>query len=166
LVTSDRPYELREIALTTANDLEPTAPVARHPVHAILAPVPLTCFVGAFLTDIVYWRTAEMMWADFSAWLLTVGVIIGVLAAIAGLIDLIGNRRRIRSQAPAWPPMLGYLVVLVLAFFNMLIHTRDAWTSVVPTGIVLSLITVLLLPFTGWLGWSVVYHHHRVGVAK
>jgi uncharacterized membrane protein len=61
--------------------------------------------------------------------------------------------------------MLGYLVVLVLAFFNMLIHTRDAWTSVVPTGIVLSLITVLLLPFTGWLGWSVVYHH-RVGVAK
>lgn len=103
------------------------------------------------------------MWADFSAWLLTVGVIIGVLAAIAWLIDFIGNRR-IRSQASAWPPLLGYLVVLVLAFFNMLIHTRDAWTSVVPVGIVLSLITVLVLPFAGGLGWSMVYRR-RVGLA-
>ncbi|MET0675074.1 MAG: DUF2231 domain-containing protein, partial [Bradyrhizobium sp.] len=95
---------------------------------------------------------------------LTVGVIIGALAAIAGLIDLVG-RRRIRSQVPAWPPMLGYLVVLVLAFFNMLIHTRDAWTSVVPTGIVLSLITVLILPFAGWLGWSLV-DRRGFGVGK
>jgi len=28
-----------------------------------------------------------MMWADFSAWLVTVGVIMGWLAALAGLID-------------------------------------------------------------------------------
>jgi len=61
--------------------------------------------------------------------------------------------------------MLGNLVVLVLAFFNVLIHTRDAWTSVVPTGIILSLITVLILPVTGWLGWSMVYRH-GVGVAR
>jgi uncharacterized membrane protein len=150
--------------LTTAHDLEPTAQVARHPIHAILAPIPITCFVGAFITDIAYWRTAEMMWADFSAWLLTIGLIIGVLAAIAGLIDFAANRR-IRSQSPAWLHMLGNLAVLVLAFFNTLIHTRDAWTSVVPTGITLSLLTVLILPFTGWLGWSLVYRH-RVGVAK
>ncbi len=150
--------------MTPADHLEPTAPIARHPIHAILVPIPITCFVGAFLTDIAYWRSAEMMWADFSAWLLTVGVIIGVLAAIAGLIDFIGNRR-IRSQSPAWPHLLGNVAVLVLAFFNTLIHTRDAWTSVVPTGIVLSLITVLILPFTGWLGWSLVYRH-GVGVAK
>ena len=40
----------------------------------MLVPFPIACFVGTLLTDIAYWRTAEMMWADFSAWLLTVGV--------------------------------------------------------------------------------------------
>lgn len=105
-----------------------------------------------------------MMWADFSSWLLVVGVIGGVLAAIAGLTDFLTNRR-IRAQAPAWPHMLGNLLILVLSFFNMLIHTRDAWTSVVPTGLILSIIVVLILPITGWLGWDLSYRH-GVGVAQ
>jgi uncharacterized membrane protein len=150
--------------LTPANHLEPTAQIARHPIHPMLVPFPITCFVGAFLTDVAYWLTAEMMWADFSAWLLVAGLIIGVLAGLAGLVDFLGNRR-IRSQSPAWLHMLGNLVVLVLAFFNTLVHSRDAWTSVVPTGIILSLVTVLILPFTGWLGWSLVYRH-GVGVSR
>jgi len=69
------------------------------------------------------------------------------------------------AQAPAWPHALGNLLVLVVAFFNLLIHTRDAWTSVVPIGLSLSIITALILPVTGWLGWSMVYRH-GVGVAR
>jgi uncharacterized membrane protein len=141
-----------------------TAHIARHPIHPMLVPVPIACFVGALLTDIAYYMTAEMMWADFSAWLLTVGFIIGVLAALAGLTDFLGNRL-IRAQAPAWPHALGNLLVLILAFFNVLVHTRDAWTSVVPIGLLLSVVTVLILPITGWLGWSMVYRH-GVGVAR
>ena len=102
-----------------------TAQIAQHPLHPMLVPVPIVCFIGALLTDIMYCVTAEMMWADFSAWLLVVGVIIGVLAAIAGLVDLLSNPA-IRSLTPAWPHALGNVVVLVLAFFNALIHTRDA----------------------------------------
>ncbi|MBV9561995.1 MAG: DUF2231 domain-containing protein [Bradyrhizobium sp.] len=130
----------------------------------MLVPVPIACFIGALLTDITYYFSAEMMWADFSVWLLLVGFIVGVLAAIAGLVDFLSNRL-IRAQTPAWPHLIGNLTVLVLAFFNTLIHTRDAWTSVVPTGLVLSVLTVLILPITGWLGWSLVYRH-GVGVAK
>jgi len=153
-VTSS-PYEER---------LRSTAQIAQHPLHPMLVPVPIVCFIGALLTDIMYYATAEMMWADFSAWLLVVGVIIGLLAAIAGLVDLLSNRA-IRSLTPAWPHALGNVAVLVLAFFNVLIHTRDAWTSVVPTGLILSIVTVLILPVTGWLGWAMVYRH-GVGVAR
>ncbi|WP_316188388.1 MULTISPECIES: DUF2231 domain-containing protein [unclassified Bradyrhizobium] len=148
----------------TRPSLEPTAQIARRPIHPMLVPFPIVCFIGAFVTDIAYWRTAEIMWADISAWLLLVGLIMGVLAGIAGLIDFLGNGL-IRSQAPAWPHMAGNLIALVLAFFNNLVHSRDAWTSVVPTGLILSLVTVLILPVTGWLGWSLVYRH-RVGVAR
>lgn len=145
-------------------DLRSTAHIAHHPIHPMLVSVPIACFVGTLLTDITYWRTAEMMWADFSAWLVTVGVILGYIAAIAGLIDFLGNRR-VRAQAPAWPHAIGNVVVLVLATLNMLIHTRDGWTSVVPWGLILSAAVVLILLFTGWMGWSMVYRH-GVGAAE
>jgi uncharacterized membrane protein len=60
--------------------------------------------------------------------LVTVGVIVGWLAAIAGLLDFLGNRV-VRAQPPAWPHAIGNIVVLILATFNMLVHSRDAWTS-------------------------------------
>ena len=104
-----------------AESIASTARVARHPIHPMLVPFPIVCFIGALVTDIAYYATAEMTWADFSAWLLVVGVIMGVLAAIAGLIDFLGNRL-IRAQPPAWPHLIGNILVLVLSFFNVLIH--------------------------------------------
>jgi uncharacterized membrane protein len=148
----------------TDQSVHATALIARHPIHPMLVPIPIVCFIGALLTDIAYYATAEMMWADFSSWLLIVGLIGGVLAALAGLTDFLGNRL-IRAQAPAWPHLLGMFLVLLLSFFNALIHTRDAWTSVVPTGIILSIVVVLILPITGWLGWALVYRN-RVGVSR
>jgi uncharacterized membrane protein len=139
-----------------------TAQIARHPIHPMLVPFPIACFVGALITDLAYWFTGEMMWADFSAWLVTVGVITGFLAAIAGLIDFLGNRL-VRAQAPAWPHVIGNAIVLVLATLNMFVHSRDAWTSVVPTGLILSAVVVLILLFTGWMGGAMVYRH-GVGV--
>jgi uncharacterized membrane protein len=139
-------------------NLRSTAQIAGHPIHPMLVPFPIVCFVGTLVTDIAYWGTAQMMWADFSAWLLVIGMVMGGLAAIAGLTDFLGNRL-IRAQQPAWPHMVGNIVMLLVALLNTLVHTRDAWTSVVPTGLILSVITVLILPVTGWLGWSMVYRH-------
>jgi uncharacterized membrane protein len=94
----------------------------------------------------------------------TVGVIFGYLAAIFGLIDFLGSRS-IRAQPPAWPHAIGNVVLLILATFNMFVHSRDAWTSVVPLGLALSAVTVLILLFTAWMGRAMVYHH-GVGVAE
>ena len=138
--------------------------IFRQPIHLILVPIPIACFVGVLLSDLTYWRSADMMWADFSAWLVTVGVIVGFIAAIFGLVDFLSNRF-IRAQRPAWPHAIGNIVVLILATLNMLIHSRDAWTSVVPWGLTLSALVVLILLFTAWMGRSLVYRH-GVGVTE
>jgi uncharacterized membrane protein len=138
--------------------LHATLQVAKHPIHPILVPFPIVCFVGALATDIAYARTAEVMWADFSAWLLVIGMITGVLAGTAGLIDFLGNRL-IRAHRPAWLHMIGNLAALLLALLNTLVHTRDAWTSVVPAGLILSVVVVLILCFTTWLGRTMVYRY-------
>lgn len=141
-----------------------TARIGRHPLHAALAPVPIVCFAGALFSDIAYWRSAEMMWADFSAWLLSVGVVVGSLAAIAGLVDLAANPL-IRRQRAAWRHTLGSVVALALGVSNMLVHTRDAWTSVVPIGLALSIATVVVMIVTGWLGRPLDYDR-GVGVVR
>src|SRR5258707_2625284 len=105
-----------------------TARIAKHPIHPILVPFPIVCFVGTLLTDLTYWWTADMMWADFSAWLLSVGVIMGWLAALAGLIDFLGDRL-IREQAPPCPHVIGNALALGLATLNLLLLTPDTSTS-------------------------------------
>jgi uncharacterized membrane protein len=135
-----------------------------HPLHAMLVPVPMVCFAGTLLTDIVYWRTAAMLWADVSAWLLVIGLIVSVFAAAAGLVDFLGDRR-IRELRAAWIHALGNGAALVLSIINAMIHTRDAYTSVVPSGLILSALVVAILIVTGWNGWSLVYRH-GVGVRQ
>jgi uncharacterized membrane protein len=103
-----------------------------------------------------------MLWADMSAWLLTVGLIICVFAVVAGLFDFL-SERRIRELRAAWIHVFGNVAALVLSILNALIHTRDAYTSVVPSGLILSGLVVLILLVTGWNGWSRVYRP-RVGI--
>jgi uncharacterized membrane protein len=128
----------------------------------MLVPFPIVCFVGALVTDIVYWRTAEMMWTNFSAWLLTAGLVISIFVVIAGVTDFLGDGR-IRRLGAAWIHGIGNAIALILAIFDDLVHTRDAYTSVVPTGLVLSALIVLILLVTGWNGGQMVYRH-GVGV--
>jgi len=139
-----------------------TASIRSHPLHVMLVPVPIVCFLATLITDIVYWQSTNMLWADMSAWLLTVGLIVSVFAVLAGLIDFLGDPR-IRRLRAAWIHVLGNVAVLVLSIFNALVHTRDAYTSVVPTGLILSGLVALILLVTGWNGWSMVYRH-GVGV--
>jgi uncharacterized membrane protein len=134
------------------------------PLHAMLVPVPIVCFIATLVTDIVYWQTAAMLWADISAWLLVIGLIFSLFAATAGLIDFFGDGR-IREFRAAWIHALGNITALILSILNALIHTRDAYTSVVPSGLILSALVVAILLVTGWNGWTLVYRH-GVGVRQ
>jgi uncharacterized membrane protein len=135
-----------------------TARLLGRPIHPMLVPIPIVCFVGTFFTDLVYAKTANMQWANFSSWLLIIGLVVSIFVVIAGLIDFFGERR-IRALPSAWIHGLGNALALILSIFNALVHTRDAYTSVVPTGLILSGIVVLILLVTAWNGWTMVYRH-------
>jgi len=93
-----------------------------------------------------------------------VGLIVAVFAVIAGFIDFLGDRR-IRDLRAVWIHAGGNAVALILSIVNMFVHSRDGYTAVVPTGLILSVLVVLILLVTGWQGWSMVYRH-RVGVRE
>jgi uncharacterized membrane protein len=122
---------------------------SRPPLCAIPVAFASSCFVATLATDVAYWATANVMWADFSAWLVTAGVIAGYVAVVVAIIEALTVRRFRRW--PRWPAVVGYVVALILATVDMLVHTRDAWTSVVPWGLALSAVVVLVLIVSGWM---------------
>jgi uncharacterized membrane protein len=140
-----------------------TASIFGHPVHTILVPIPIACFIGTLLSDIAYAETANMQWANFSAWMLAIGILVAIVAAIFGLIDFLGDAR-IRDLMVAWVHFIGNATAVVLSIINAFVHSRDAYTSVVPAGLILSALVVAILVVTGWLGGSLVFRH-RVGIA-
>jgi glucose/arabinose dehydrogenase/uncharacterized membrane protein len=130
--------------------------VARRPLYPSLVTFPAACFILALITDIVYWQSASMVWETFSVWLITAGLLVGVVAGIAGIVDLVSGRRH-HPLAPPWSHVLGDVLVVALSIVNVFVHSRDGYTSVWPTGIVLSAAVVLILLVTRLISPPFVY---------
>ena len=92
-----------------------------------------------------------MIWESFSDWLITVGLIMAGFAIIAFVIDFIGGKQ---IRALSWPYAVGYALAVLLSLINAFVHSRDSYTAVVPTGLTLSAPVVVILLFTGWVGWA------------
>jgi uncharacterized membrane protein len=118
----------------------------------MLLPVPIVCFTGALITDLAYRNTAQMLWQDFSIWLVTAGLVMGALAALVLLIDFLRAGRR---NSVAALHLLLFYAALIVELVNAFIHSRDGWTAVVPTGLTLSMVGTALILVSGWLWQSV-----------
>ena len=106
--------------------------------------------MAAFVTDYTYYTTALWQWANFSAWLITAGLIVMLVAVMLLLIDFAtGRARRLNTGT-----FTLVTAAALLSLINAFVHSRDAWTSVVPQGILLSAVSAILLVIAGARGWS------------
>jgi uncharacterized membrane protein len=161
--SKEQDQRMKHIAVAEAT-LEPVAGrksddfASVKPIHQILAPFPVAYFAAAFVTDLAYWRTAEVMWERFSVWLIAGGLVISALVALAAVIDLVFAR-----QQPAWFRALSYAVAVLLSLLNVFVHSRDGYTAVLPTGMTLSAIVVaILLVYSITAGWTLTDRRHGV----
>jgi uncharacterized membrane protein len=112
------------------------------PIYLLLFPIPVVCFVAALVTDLAYSATAYLMWLHFSEWLIAAGLAFGVLAALVLLVEFIASRTT--RMGLGWAHLLLFYAALVVELVNSLVHTIDGWTAVVPTGMIASIIGVVL----------------------
>ena len=110
-----------------------------------------TLLMAALFTDFMYSSNDLMQWSNFSGWLIAGGLVLALISAIVLLFEVsLGRAGTIR-----WLDFLLLAAAAVLSIINALVHTRDAWTSVVPTGITLSAVVTVLLLVVGIRGWTV-----------
>ena len=122
-----------------------------HPLHAILLTFPFPLFLGALLSDLAYWSSFEVQWANFSSWLIAGGLLVGAFALLWALVNLFR-----RGTARTGRPAVYFIVLLamwVFGFVNALVHAKDAWATM-PEGLYLSAVTALLALVAAWIGYS------------
>jgi uncharacterized membrane protein len=133
-----------------------------HPIYSILLAVPIVCFAGGLVTDLVYSSSdGNLLWLDFSSWLIAAGLVFGGVAGLALIIELIRSVRLRRAVGPS-ASLLLLLAAWIVELINSFVHARDGWTAVVPLGLVLSIAGVVLILISGWAWQSI---HHREGEA-
>jgi uncharacterized membrane protein len=112
-------------------------------VYGLLNPIPFGCFVGGLIFDIVYARTGELLWDKSASWLIAIGLVFAVLPRLINLFRVWGPSRHTLLRAERFDFWFN-LLAIVVAIFNSFVHSRDAY-GVVPTGMLLSACTVILL---------------------
>jgi uncharacterized membrane protein len=155
---------MKHVAITEttfAGDAHPSSSAKPHgrSVHRMLASFSAAYFVGALVTDLVYWQMPDVLWERFSIWLIVAGLVMAGLAVVAYLIGLAGGGQIHRSS---WPQAVGYALAVGLSVANAFVHSRDGYTAVVPTGLMLSALVVLVLLLTAWVGRALP-NRQRVG---
>jgi uncharacterized membrane protein len=131
-----------------------TARIGGHPIHPMLVPFPIVCFILAFVADVMVAR-GDAGLETASIWLLAIGIGTAVLAAIAGLTDYLGERR-IRAIGDATKHMIANVIAVVLEIVNLLMRLGDR-ESIGSTGVYISGVVVLILLYSGWKGGELVY---------
>jgi len=123
-----------------------------HPSHAYSISDRLFCFG---------FRLGSSVLEDFKrflgqrvALLLGIGLIMAALAAVMGLTDVLGDDQ-IRNLSDAWLHAGGNVVAVVIELYNWYSRYEHGTPAVVPTGLILSLVVVLILLLTGWKRWSI-----------
>ena len=132
-----------------------TARIGGHPIHPMLIPFPIVCFILTFVCDVLFTQGhAEL--ATPSKWLLLIGLVMAALAAVAGLTDFLGDKRIQGSDAIKHAVANVTAVVLELA--NLLLRRgNDAFIG--STGVYISGVVVLILLYSGWKGGDLVFRH-------
>jgi uncharacterized membrane protein len=128
------------------------AAMMRTPLHSRFVGFGATLLIGAFATDLAYARSELFQWENISVWLITAGLVLAAVAAAALIFDLAVHR----IAAINWLRFWSFTGAVLLSILNVLVHSRDAYTAVVPQGVILSgVVAAILLALGWWRGWSV-----------
>jgi uncharacterized membrane protein len=142
--------------------------VAGHPVHAMLVPIPIGLWVFSLICDFVFLSTGDARWAVTAYFTLGGGIVGALLAAIPGLIDLLGLHDP-RAQRIGVIHLVLNLAIVAVQAVNFWLRMDEAGSDVVPRAI--SIVAVAALIASGWLGGQLVHvlgvtQPHNVGEAE
>ena len=138
------------------------ASIGGHPIHPMIIPFPIALWVFSFIADLVYLWRGNPVWKDWIAfYALLGGIIMAAVAAVPGLIDWLSLKDPKVVKIANWHARLNVIALLIFAGSFYLRTTSGAdlvgGSHTIP--FLLSVVGVILITISGWLGGEMVFKH-------
>jgi uncharacterized membrane protein len=133
-----------------------------HPFHPILVTVPIGAWVASLVFDLVAVlgdADRQATFAEGAFWLIVIGIAGAALAALFGIMDLLTIPSGTRAATTALTHMALNTGVLVLFAVNALLRWSDGRDDVTGVHLALTVIALLALGVSGWLGGKLSYRY-------
>ena len=130
-----------------------------HPIHPMLIVFPLGLFSIAVLSDVIYLATSNQDFALVAYWNITLGIILGLLAAVFGLIDWLAIPKGTRAKDVGLWHGIGNVVIVGLMIVSWLLRMSNPVYGSDTLPFLVALLGVAMALVTAWLGGEMVYRH-------
>ena len=131
-----------------------------HPFHPILVTIPIGAWIASLVFDIIGFTADDAEpYAVGARLLILIGIVGALLAAIWGLMDLSQLAGGTRARRTALIHMSLNLLVVVLFVINFFVRLNAGDEQVSVAGFWLSVVGLLVLIVSGWLGGKLAYRY-------
>jgi uncharacterized membrane protein len=133
----------------------------------MLIPFPIALWATSFLVDLLFYFTRHPTLLVISKFLLAAGCIAALVAAIFGIIDWLAINNGEVKRVANWHARLNIiaLIVFAISLFLRMGNYSDLVGRKLTIPFLLSLVGVILISISGWLGGELVFRY-GVGVDK
>jgi uncharacterized membrane protein len=128
----------------------------------MIIPFPIGLWVFSLGADLIYLWRGNPIWKDWIAfYALLAGIITAAIAAVPGLIDWLSITDKAVVKIANWHARLNVIALLIFVA-NFYLRTTGGSrlvTSSYMIAVLLSVLGVVLITISGWLGGEMVYRH-------
>jgi uncharacterized membrane protein len=130
-----------------------------HPLHPLLVTIPIGAWSASLVFDLAaIFGSHPEAFTRGALWLIGIGVVGAILAAVLGLLDFSNLRRGTPAHRTGLIHLTINSVVLVLFIVGFLIRWGGDYGQVSVPGFIITIIALAMLGVSGWLGGRLAYH--------
>jgi uncharacterized membrane protein len=131
------------------------ASIKGHPLHPILVALPIGLWIFSLISDLIFkFGYGGPVWNDVAFCTIAGGIVGALIAALPGLIDLVGIENPKSKSIGVWHMVINLLAV-GLYCVNFWLRMHRAPGDNLP--LTLSVVGILFIMVSGWLGGELVY---------
>jgi uncharacterized membrane protein len=133
------------------------ASIAGHPIHPMVVPIAIGGFILSFVFDIVCLASGNIdPWATVAYYTMIGGIVGALIAAVFGFTDY-ASLDNVHIKHTASMHMALNLTIVILYIVNAWVRHGNPASLKGP--MLLSLLCIILLVISGWLGGKMVYEY-------
>jgi len=130
------------------------ASIKNHPIHPMLVALPIGLWVFALVCDIVVAAGGSPAWSTAGSYCVTAGIVGALLAAVPGFVDYLSIHEAEMKRIATYHMLINLGAVLI---FAVNLWSRVAAPENTAAPLVLSIVGVIGILISGWLGGEMVY---------